>query len=303
MPRKLAGFVLAACITVTPSLAQTTTELLQKAIYTQETEGNLDNAILIYRQIVNSAPSQRDVAAQAQFRLAQALLQKGDLTSAAQEFNKLARDYSDYRNLVSTLAAQNSKKLAVAVEATNMFLYAPTSALAEMTFDQNKPVNVTGKIAKLSLSNPVSAMTVDGPAWHIFALPSPADMIRHGFTKTALKPGDQVEVSGVLAAEGQLVDGALAARADLVTVNGNTVFDRSKFVASAGQPGWNVSTRAAELKTLKLLISNLQAHIISVQASGRDNQPEVRKTEDQIVKAQDEIIALQKAMAEEGPAQ
>ena len=118
MLKKLAGFMLAVCITITPSLAQTTTELLQKGIYAQETEGNLDSAILIYRQFVNSAPSQRDLAAQAQFRLAQALLQKGDLTSAAQEFNKLASDYSDYRNLVSTLSAQNSKQLAVGIEAT-----------------------------------------------------------------------------------------------------------------------------------------------------------------------------------------
>jgi tetratricopeptide (TPR) repeat protein len=135
MPKKLAGLVLALCITATPGLAQTTTELLQKGIYAQETEGNLDNAILIYRQIVNSAPSARDLAAQAQFRLAQALLQKGDLTSAAQEFDKLARDYSDYRNLVSTLSVQNAKQHAAAVEATNTFLYARGTPLAEMTFD------------------------------------------------------------------------------------------------------------------------------------------------------------------------
>src|SRR5260370_41153921 len=87
-------------------LAQTATELLQKGIFAQETEGNLDNAILIYRQIVNSAPSQRDLAAQAQYRLAQTLLQKGDLSNAAAEFSKLARDYSDYKNLVSSMAAQ-----------------------------------------------------------------------------------------------------------------------------------------------------------------------------------------------------
>jgi predicted Zn-dependent protease len=64
------------------------------------------NAILIYRQIVNSAPTQRELAAQAQYRLAQALLQKGDLTTASKEFERLARDYADQSNLVSSLAAQ-----------------------------------------------------------------------------------------------------------------------------------------------------------------------------------------------------
>jgi tetratricopeptide (TPR) repeat protein len=89
-----------------PAAAQSSTELLQKGIYAQETEGNLDNAILIYRQIVNSAPTQRDIAAQAQYRLAQALLQKGDLATAAKEFERLSRDYSDYGGLVSSLAGQ-----------------------------------------------------------------------------------------------------------------------------------------------------------------------------------------------------
>jgi TolA-binding protein len=96
------GLLLAAI----PARAQTTSELLQKGIYAQETEGNLDNAILIYRQIVNSAPTQRDIAAQAQYRLAQALLQKGDLTTASKEFERLARDYSEYGGLVSSLAGQ-----------------------------------------------------------------------------------------------------------------------------------------------------------------------------------------------------
>jgi len=94
------GLLLAAV----PVTAQTAAELLQKGIYAQETEGNLDNAILIYRQIVNSAPAQRDIAAQAQYRLAEALLQKGDLATASKEFERLARDYADYSNLVSSLS-------------------------------------------------------------------------------------------------------------------------------------------------------------------------------------------------------
>ena len=106
MTKSVAAAIASLVLAAIPTAAQTTAELLQKGIYAQETEGNLDNAILIYRQIVNSAPSQRDLAAQAQYRLAQALLQKGDLATASKEFERLARDYSDQSNLVSSLAAQ-----------------------------------------------------------------------------------------------------------------------------------------------------------------------------------------------------
>jgi hypothetical protein len=89
-----------------PLGAQTASELLQKGIYDQETAGDLDGAIAIYHQIVNSGSSPRDVAAQAQYRLAQSLLQKGDLPNGAQEFSNLARNYADYGKLVSNLATQ-----------------------------------------------------------------------------------------------------------------------------------------------------------------------------------------------------
>ena len=93
-------------LVATPAISQTAAEQLQKGIYTQETAGDLDGAVAIYRQIVSSGSSPRDVAAQAQYRLAQSLIQKGDLGNAAQEFDKLARSYADYSKLVSSLASQ-----------------------------------------------------------------------------------------------------------------------------------------------------------------------------------------------------
>jgi TolA-binding protein len=102
---RITGLLLASLFTI-PAHAQTASELLQKGIYSQETAGDLDGAIAIYRQIVNSGSSPRDVAAQAQYRLAQSLLQKGDLPNGAQEFSNLARNYADYGKLVSSLAGQ-----------------------------------------------------------------------------------------------------------------------------------------------------------------------------------------------------
>jgi hypothetical protein len=98
--------IVAIVLMALPLSAQTAAELLQKGIYDQETAGDLDGAIAIYHQIVNSGSSPRDVAAQAQYRLAQSLLQKGDLPNGAQEFSNLARNYADYGKLVSSLATQ-----------------------------------------------------------------------------------------------------------------------------------------------------------------------------------------------------
>lgn len=84
--------------------AQTPAELLQKGIYTQETAGDADGALQIYRQITASAPYQSPVAAQAQFRVAEVLLQKGDLHGAAIEFNILATRYSEHQALIAKMA-------------------------------------------------------------------------------------------------------------------------------------------------------------------------------------------------------
>lgn len=84
--------------------AQTATEQLQKGIYAQDTAGDLDGAIAIYRQVLQSGQPQRIVAATAQFRLAQALLMKGDMEAGMKEAQKLATEYPDYRGLMEALA-------------------------------------------------------------------------------------------------------------------------------------------------------------------------------------------------------
>jgi tetratricopeptide (TPR) repeat protein len=79
-------------------------EQMQKANDLQAA-GKIDAAIQIYRQVLGSAPS-RQFAAQAQFHLAQALLQKGDLQGAAQEFQVLSQSYPEYKDLVASMTAQ-----------------------------------------------------------------------------------------------------------------------------------------------------------------------------------------------------
>jgi hypothetical protein len=99
----LLGLALAAW----PGLAQDPVAVqLQKGIFAQQTTGDLDAAIQIFRQIVASNPAERIYAAQAQMHLAQSLLAKGDLNGAAQEFNNLAANYSEFKDVVAGMAKQ-----------------------------------------------------------------------------------------------------------------------------------------------------------------------------------------------------
>src|SRR5438128_8803080 len=104
--RKLAIAILILVLMGLPAAGQSTADLLQKGIYTQETVGDLDGAIKIYRQIVNSASHSRTYAAQAQYRLAQCLLKKGDKAEAAKAFEKLVQDFSEEKELVAKAREQ-----------------------------------------------------------------------------------------------------------------------------------------------------------------------------------------------------
>src|ERR1700722_2381875 len=88
--RLLLAVVLASGLAV-PSGAQTPSALLQKGIYTQDTVGDVDAALAVFRQVLKT-PARRRYAAEAQARIVQCLLQKGDSASAAHEFDRLARD-------------------------------------------------------------------------------------------------------------------------------------------------------------------------------------------------------------------
>jgi hypothetical protein len=101
----LSAAALGLALLASPAPSQTAAELMQKAIYAQQTAGDLDTAIQIYRQILTSSGADRKTAAAVQFRLAQALLQKGDLSEAAREFQMLA-NYPEYKDAIAALAGR-----------------------------------------------------------------------------------------------------------------------------------------------------------------------------------------------------
>jgi hypothetical protein len=216
----MAAAVLAAALAV-PGSAQSASELLQKGIYTQETAGDLDGAIQIFRQIVASAPTQHEIAAEAQYRLAQALVRKGDLTGAALEFQKLARDYSEYQALISRLAAA---PVPVVRQAT-----ATPPASAE--FDLSTSAKVTGEVTQVLWMNPRAWVHVKdgiGTDWSI-QLASPNQLIRQGVTRNSLKIGDQVTVNAFPAKDGSKT---VLANTVIRDADGTKIFDR----ASVAEP-------------------------------------------------------------------
>lgn len=75
---------------------QSAAELLQKAIYAQESVGDFDSAIRIYRQLAGTP-----YAAQAQYRLALCLAEKGAKADAAMALSKFLEDYPDQKDLAA----------------------------------------------------------------------------------------------------------------------------------------------------------------------------------------------------------
>jgi Tetratricopeptide repeat len=98
---RVARFILAAAVFLTPLLAQSVTVQMQRAIYLEETTGDLDGAIQIYRQILAAGADARMFEAEAQFRLGACLLKKGDKRLAARAFQRLMQTHPEATNLVA----------------------------------------------------------------------------------------------------------------------------------------------------------------------------------------------------------
>jgi hypothetical protein len=235
--RGIALSTLAVSLVAGSSFAQTAAELLERGIYRQDTVGDLDGAIRIYRQIVHPGVA-RDVAAHAQLRLAESLLKKGDVASAEQEFARLTREYSDFQALVGRFAARPAARPVLAQQTND-----GCCGLFSGYYDELRPVTVSGKVSRMMWVNPQSAITVegfDGNKWS-FSLPAPNMLIRLGLSKDSVKLGEEVLVTGYLAKAGggqcpsqmpnqgceTFPDGSLHASAQTIMLtDGRVLFDR-----------------------------------------------------------------------------
>ena len=83
--------------------------LLEKAIYQEETVGDLDEAILIYQKIAQEADANRSVIAQALYRLGLCYSKKGEHKKASALFEKLIQEYPEQKKPVESAKIQSSR--------------------------------------------------------------------------------------------------------------------------------------------------------------------------------------------------
>lgn len=87
-------------------------ELLEKAIYAEETAGDLDAAIKLYEQVIAEAKTAKSAAAKAQYRLGLIYEKQGKAEPAAAAFRAVVEDYPGEKELV----AEANKRLPSAVQ-------------------------------------------------------------------------------------------------------------------------------------------------------------------------------------------
>lgn len=98
--RLVTAILLSTCI-ATSANADSPAEMLEKGIYKEDTVGDLDAAIEIYREVVSVAGETEALAAKAQFRLANCLLKQGKKEEAATAFKAIVTDYPNQKDVVA----------------------------------------------------------------------------------------------------------------------------------------------------------------------------------------------------------
>jgi hypothetical protein len=83
--------------------------LLEKGLQAEETAGDLDKAIVTYRQIVEQAEAERGQVAEARYRLGMSYLKKGEKEKAQEAFEKLLTLYPDQTKLAEAAWAELGK--------------------------------------------------------------------------------------------------------------------------------------------------------------------------------------------------
>jgi tetratricopeptide (TPR) repeat protein len=95
----------------TVARASSPSETLEKAIYTEETVGNIDEAIKLYEQVITEGKAARNAAAQAEYRLAQCLFKKNKPAEANAALEKLISAFPEEKELVAKARKQLPSEL------------------------------------------------------------------------------------------------------------------------------------------------------------------------------------------------
>ena len=108
-----AAILLAVPIPAAPGGSPAPSDLLQKAIYAEETVGNLDEAIKLYEQVVADGKAARSAAAQAQYRLGLCYEKQGKAEEAKKAFQTVVDDYAGETDVAAQAAKHLPGKIAL----------------------------------------------------------------------------------------------------------------------------------------------------------------------------------------------
>ena len=198
------------------------------------------------------------------------MIRKGDLASAATEFQKLARDYSDYQALISRL----SSRFPEPKKAVNP---GPAILVPQMA-DSSRPVTARGQVSQVQWINPLSYMLVqDGANQWAVATASPNDLLRAGWTRNSVKQGDRVIVNGFWTQKNWNWEGSPILIASTIAFeDGRPLFDRAALPAPSVQ-------QSVEGDQRELVLQNLQKiHSFYQEMNTPEVQEPLRRLEAQI---------------------
>jgi ankyrin repeat protein len=116
------------------------TSILQKGLFEEEANRNLDAAIAAYQSLVTQFDKDRQVAATAAFRLGECYRKLGKTNEAAVQYQRIIREFSD-QNTLATLSRQNL---------AGMGLPAPTSTALSSSAARQEQRNLLEKQIQLS---------------------------------------------------------------------------------------------------------------------------------------------------------
>ncbi len=96
------AMALALVLAFLPSAsAESASVMLEKGIYCEETTGDLDAAIAVYKQILAEAEANRQYLAEAQYRLGVCYEKKGEKETATEAFRNVVSRYADQAEVVA----------------------------------------------------------------------------------------------------------------------------------------------------------------------------------------------------------
>jgi tetratricopeptide (TPR) repeat protein len=122
---RLLGSILLFTAAVCAAPAPTHSEKLQRAIYLEETERDLERAVAAYREIVEDEQALRASAAEAQYRLGTCLVKLGRKAEAIDILRSVLRRFPDEEQPVRRASARLEELGAATEEVTNRLVWQP----------------------------------------------------------------------------------------------------------------------------------------------------------------------------------